>query len=269
MTAYTRLIYNRIQYLAGRRRILFAMCLKRFKAKYVSTFLGIAWNLIGPVTMAIFIYCIFTIALKIKQPFYAFQILCGLLPWGFFSASLYESVWVIERNIPVLRQFNVPKEFFPLSAVSSSFLNYMVSIFFLFPVFAWIHWRMDTSFIIAVVGFFFASSLLLLFTAGLSLLLSCSSVFFKDTMHCLYTVMMVWIWVTPIFYNPDMIPYPYRIVCFFNPMTYFICLVKDTLFFGRMPSCIYVIGSCVLSLVSFISGIAVFSKYEGCLLKRV
>ena len=80
---------------------------------------------------------------------------------------------------------------------------------------------------------------------------------------------MVWFWITPIFYTPDMVPQSYRWIMWVNPMTPFIMCYRDVLFEARFPSLMNMILSFVWTIASVTLGLGVFNRLQSRLLKEL
>jgi ABC-type polysaccharide/polyol phosphate export permease len=107
------------------------------------------------------------------------------------------------------------------------------------------------------------------FVLGLGLLFSSLNVFFRDLNHFLSVGIMIWFWLTPIFYSLEMVPFPYRWICFLNPMTHYVILYREILFNCRVPSISGLSLALLISVLSFILGYSFFLKNESALLKKI
>jgi lipopolysaccharide transport system permease protein len=72
----------------------------------------------------------------------------------------------------------------------------------------------------------------LLFTCGLSLILSALQVLLKDVEHFLAPVFMIWFYATPIVYPASQVPAQLQQIISWNPLSYFITRIRDLLMFG-------------------------------------
>ena len=61
------------------------------------------------------------------------------------------------------------------------------------------------------------------FSLGLALMLSAVEVYFRDIEHIISVVMMVWMYVTPMFYSIEVIPQQFLPIFYSNPMLYIGC----------------------------------------------
>jgi ABC-2 type transport system permease protein len=152
----------------------------------------------------------------------------------------------------------------PLSSILSNFLNFLVGFGVIFLIFLVFLWKV----ILLLPMLFLQLLLFLLFLWGLGLIFSTLNVFYRDVFYFLSIGLMIWFWITPIFYSLDMIPYPYKIVCLVNPLTYFMLSFRDILYYGRIH--IFNISmSFAFSIFFFSLGYYVFLIKEKELLKRL
>ncbi|MFA5362816.1 MAG: ABC transporter permease [Candidatus Omnitrophota bacterium] len=259
------MIKERVKKLYSSRRILLDISLRQFKAKYAGSRLGVWWALVTPLLLAASINVVFKGALKITIPHYTFFVLAGILPWFFFSNALLESTNSFQVNASVLRQSVLPREFIPAAAVLANLFNYLLGLVCLLPFFIILHPAKSWFFpyLIPVILLHF------IFVLGLGLFFSSLSVFFRDLAHFLNIFFMVWFWMTPVFYKMDMIPFPYRWMMLFNPVSYYTEAYQRILVEGNMPSGFTLLVLLLTAAVSFLGGYSFFLKNENELLKRI
>jgi ABC-2 type transport system permease protein len=109
----------------------------------------------------------------------------------------------------------------------------------------------------------------LIFILGLSLIFAVLNVYSRDIIHFLSVGLMVWFWITPVFYSLNMVPYPYRWISILNPMTYYITSYRSILFYGKLPSWPVAVLGIVLALICMAAGSLFLIKKEPSLLKRL
>jgi ABC-type polysaccharide/polyol phosphate export permease len=114
-----------------------------------------------------------------------------------------------------------------------------------------------------------ASLLLLVFSAGLALIIAPSALLVRDLTHALPVLFMVLFWVTPVFYAPQMIPPKFAVFNALNPVGWFIALFRETLFDGRIPSLQAFGAAACASCISLSAGLVFFSYKEQQLLKNL
>lgn len=89
------------------------------------------WTILIPAAVALVYYFVFQKIIKIQIDNYLVFLLCGILPWGFFSSALTLGLGSIVSNYHLLGEVPIAPAVFPLSEVLSSFLNLVLAI----PVF--------------------------------------------------------------------------------------------------------------------------------------
>jgi len=208
---------------------------------------------------------VFTVVFKTQIKGFSFFVLAGILPWMFFSNALTEAAFSLVNQQSLLRQFNLPREIFPLSSIMSNFLNFLIGWLVIYPLLFFSNQKIILLFPWLIIVLL----LNLFFIFGLGLVFSVLNVFFRDLGHLLGVLLMFWFWMTPVFYSLDMIPSQFHWLYNFNPMAPFIIYYREVIFFAKVPD-IFVIGSvCIWTFISLTLGLLVFARYEPKLLKRI
>lgn len=254
-----------IRKIISSRYILWNMAKKELKAKYLGSVLGIWWAVITPLLMMGAITFIFTKVIRIDIRSFPLFSLAGIMPWFFFSVSLSEATPSLIHKSQLLKQFNFPIKLIPISSVLANFINFVIGLLFIVPVFIIFKIEVITALIFLPLILF----LHLLFTIGMGLGLACLNVFFRDLPHLLNILLIFWFWMTPIFYSIDMIPESYSWICNLNPMAIYIRLYQSVLFKAEIPSIGLLLSAIYISLGVFLAGYIVFVKLENYFIKRV
>lgn len=247
------------------RDLLWDMSIRQLKTKYSGSKLGIWWAVITPLILALSINFIFTRIFKINIPNYTLFVLSGMIPWIFFSNTLTEATNSFIVNRAILKQAIFPRELIPLSLVLANFLNFFIGFVIMLPLFIIFKFEVITVLLFLI----FPLSSYLIFIAGLSLIFSCWNVFYKDLSHFLSIGLMIWFWITPIFYSLDMLPFSYRWICLLNPMSYYVIIYRQILFKAEVVPLSFLSFSFLIGLAAFFIGYFIFLKKETELLKRI
>lgn len=101
---------------------------------------------------------------------------------------------------------------------------------------------------------------LLFFTIGLSLILSILSVYFTDISYIYQIILIAWMYITPIFYPPSIVPEKYKIFLLINPMYHIITNLREVIYLGKFPNTVTIIVSLLFSLIIFLFGLWFFKK---------
>lgn len=256
---------KRLKNLFSYRKLIWQLSLKTLKSKYSGSMLGLWWAIVTPLILAISINIIFTNVFKVEIRNFTLFVLAGIIPWLFFSNTLSEATNSFIINSSLLRQSTFPREIVPVATIFANFLNFIIGFLVLLPLF--IIFRIE---VILVLPLLLLVLLLhLIFLLGLGIIFSSLNVFSRDVSHFLSIGLMIWFWITPIFYSLDMIKFPYRWVCLLNPMTYYVIFYRDILFEAKIPSLLTVLISLLIAIVFFGGGYLFFLKKESKLLKRI
>lgn len=247
------------------RHSLWSMSLKQFKAKYAGSILGVSWAIINPLLIMLAITFVFTAVFKATIPDFGLFVLAGIMPWMFFSGALSEATSSFLSQKSVLHQFSLPKEILPLACVFSYFLNFLMGWCVVYPIFLF-H---NPKILLMLPLFVFLLTLSLVFACGLGLLFGLVNVFFRDLEHLTGIIMMLWFWVTPIFYTIGMVPKGFRLLFSLNPMLPFILCYQDIIFLGKMPDFAIFLGIAGWAFLGLFIGLLASVVFEPSALKRI
>ena len=202
-----------------------------FKEKYSGSVLGVFWAIIAPAILAFSIKIVFTSIFRIKISGFFVFIISGIFPWIFFSDGIMGALNSFNAKKTFLKQINILPELIPFSSILSAFINFLITLSILIPIFIWINHQNITVFLLLPFYIFF----FLVFVLGVGSILAFFNTLSKDTYHFIISIITIWFWITPVFYSQDMVPFPWRWVCLVNPLTYYIKCFQDILYLGRWP----------------------------------
>jgi len=256
---------TRLKEIYQKKDLLASLIVKNLKGKYMGSRLGFGWSILNPILLAFVVSFVFTNVFQSQKTNFTSFVLSGLLPWFFFASSLSESASSILNGKSLLRQFPIPVEMFPLSATVANFIIFLTGLSIMLPFFIWTNPLLLPSLpylILLLIIFCF-------FVIGISFIIAVLNILFRDTAHILNIGLMLWMWVTPIFYSIDAVPLPYSRVYYFNPMCPFIYLFHVLLHDNAAPVALYFLRVFALSVFVFIGGYGFFLKLEDKLIKSM
>lgn len=271
------------------RELLGSLVRRDLKVRYKSSILGFLWSLLNPAMYLVVFYLVFQVFLKSGIPSFPIFLLSGLLAWNLFQSCLPLATGSIIDGASLVKKVWFPREILPLSAVGASLVHFVLQSSVLIGAIAVTRYPIHWSYLWL---FFPALVVLLVFAAGLAILLSALSVYARDIRHLLELVLLAWFWMTPIVY-------PYRLVsdklrnhafvALLNPMTSVTLAMQRAMYgkvFGDLQSDgsrqhilpanvnslwylrnlgIVAVGSVVLLLVA----IKVFDRLEGSFAEEI
>src|SRR5205823_9813408 len=112
--------------LYNNRELIWALALKELRVRYKRSALGFLWALLNPLLMMVILTVVFSTMARLPVEKYAVFLISALLPWTFFAQALSYSVESIVGNGELLKKVKVAKSVFPLAAVISNVLNFLM-----------------------------------------------------------------------------------------------------------------------------------------------
>jgi len=240
------------------RELIWALALKELRVRYKRSVLGFVWALLNPALLMLVLTAVFGVLMRFSVPHYSIFLLSMLLPWTFFSQALAYSVESIVSNGELLKKVRVPRLVFPVAALVSNVINFLLSMIPLlvlvlalrFPVhWTWIYLP------VPMLGLF-------LFTLGVAFLLATANVFYRDVSHIVQVLLSAWFYFCPIIYSVEFVPARYRWLFHLNPLLYVLNGFRLSIYYGLLPSLQSVVLSLGCGLVTLALGFAVFRRYE-------
>ena len=259
--------------LVARRELLWNLTLRELRGRYKRSLLGWGWSLLNPIAFMLIYTFAFAVVLRAVPPAgdpsglqsYAFYLLCGLLPWTFFSISVMAGMGSIVQNSALVGKVAFPREHLVISVVTAGLFTLAVeltvlSIALLFVGNMVIPWLA----MVAVVSF-----LLAMMATGFGLVLAAANVYFRDVSYLWTIVAQAWFFLTPIVYTPQLVDeqlgdHPTILRLYHNqPMAVVVRVYRNLMYDLRMPRMIDLGMLAVFAIVTVLIGWWVFDRFEG------
>ena len=249
-----KLFKNLYQY----RELLKTNVKKDIRGKYKGSFLGVLWSFLNPLLMVVVYAIVFPYIMKVKTDNYLQYLICGVIPWNFFTTVMGLGMGSIKNNAGIVNKVYFPREILPISAALSGLVNFFIScnIVILFCLFGGlgISWHIILVPIIAIMQF--------LITAGLVLGLSAINVYIQDTEYIVQFFINMLFYAAPILYPAEVFPKAVRWILDINPFTHVVNAYRDLFMYHNIPnlgSCLYIL---IVALICFYIGLRIFRKLE-------
>ena len=263
------------------RELLVNLTQREIRGKYKRTVFGQLWSLANPLALMLIYTFVFSMIFK-SQPdpgdpsgldVFALWLLCGLLPWIFFSNVLSTGLGSLVDNANLIQKVYFNRLVLPLSLVGSVGYSWIFEMGVLvaaliivsqgFTVLLWVP--------LALV----AMAVLAVFAAGIMLMLTILDVHFRDTRYFMQIILQLWMYMTPIIYpialvgersntQGGLLGTNVSIIDIYNlnPMVHFVNVFRNLLYDNRFPSLVDVLWCLGAATVSIVVGLRVFKRNE-------
>ena len=235
------------------------LVLKDFRIRYRNMSLGILWSLINPlVMMGVLTFIFGYIYGDQSPPFFPLFILCGQIPYLFFTAAWLSGTTSIIANAQLVKRVPVPREVMPISAVFSNCVHLAIQValmvaltfyYHLAPSWFWL-WMLPLW------------ALYIVFVCGVSLLSSAISVYIRDTQYVVESFNVVLFWLVPIFYGWEKIPPKYAFVYKLNPVAALALAMRNILIDRHAPPATLIENMVIAAAVALGVGLVVFGRLK-------
>jgi len=240
------------------RELIRNLVLKDLKLKYRDSVLGFAWSLANPLLLILVYSFVFGHILRGGPENFAYFLMVGILPWNFFAQSLMMSTGSILENGSLIRKVALPLEVFPVATVLFNLAQFLFALLVFFPM-AWVFFKVPVAW--SWLCFLPILALQIIFTLGLSFVISAATVFYRDVRHFTEIFLMLLFWLTPIIYDAKAAPVALKAIFLVNPFSYFILGYQDVLYRNSFSSPLTLAAIALLAGLSLVLGYVVF---VGC-----
>ncbi len=237
--------------------LLKQLVLRDFKVKYKASVLGILWSFLNPLLMTLVYHLVFS-NLFSNQDHFVVYLMTGTVLFSFVSESTSLGLSSIVGNAGLISKVYMPKYVFPISKVLSTAINLLITMIPMLVLMGLSQLRFTKSLLLIPL----LVILLIGFCIGLSLILSALMVFFRDTQFLWSVVILMWNFISPVFYPESIIPASVLEVYRLNPLYQFMKFLRTIILNGTSPGpeCF---GFCLLfSVASMVLGLLVFRRLQ-------
>lgn len=227
------------------------------KLRYRRSVLGFIWSVLNPLLDMLVKVVVFSYFFSRGIPNYPVYLITGQLMYSFMHESTVAAMRSIPDNSAMLKKIYVPKYIFTLSKVNSSFVNLFFSLAALLLVMVITKVKFTFWWFMIVIPI----AELYIFCLGLGLVLAALYVFFRDIGNIWGVFTLAWMYLTPIFYDVDILsPRVRKWMPRLNPLYMYIRQMRDFILVGSWERYMLTIRGGYLALIMLAIGLYVFTK---------
>lgn len=242
------------------RGLLWKMTVRDFRSRYAGSLLGVFWTVINPLLLLAVFSFIGIAVVKVKFGERAgidvLYIFCGILPWLAFQDGAARSGTVILENKNLVTRARFPLPVLPAYPPVSALLGQISGMTVM--TLAALIFGQGPGWSILVLPILFM--LQLVFTVGLSMLVSSLSAYVRDVAHILPVILLAWMFATPIFYRAESLPGKFARIINLNPLAALITSYRQVLIEGAWPEPESLAVAAVWAVVSLAAGGLIYGR---------
>lgn len=240
------------------RELLKTSVKKDIRGKYKGSFLGVLWSFINPLLMVLVYAIVFPYIMKVQTDNYLIFLICGVIPWNFFTQVVNQGTTSITLNGNLIKKVYFPREILILSNATSGLVNFLISniiiVIFVLCSGLPLTWHLLFLPLIIIVQY--------IFLLGITFMLSAFNVYVKDVEYMVNFILMLMFYATPVLYSAEMFSGKILWLFTLNPMAHIVNAYRDVFYLGQTPDLkilgiLFLIGMVVLTI-----GYKIFKKLE-------
>jgi len=234
------------------------LVLKDFRVRYRNMSLGVLWSLLNPLIMMGVTTFVFTIILPQSIDKFPLFVLCGLVPFNFFSVAWTSGTTSLVENAGLVKRVPFPREIIPLASVFSNTLHLGIQIALLLSLaIAYGHGiHLNWLWLPVVWGFE------VMMVCGLALVFAGLNVYTRDIRYIVESASTVLFWLVPIVYASPPPSVKFKAIYDYNPLAAVVYALRDILYYGKAPAASLLWRLAAGSVTTLVFGFLAFSRLK-------
>jgi len=189
---------------------------------------------------------------------FALYLFCGLLPWNAFAEGLSRSAGIVLEHANLIKRAIFPSEILPVYPVLSGIVSELIGFGILLAALVATAHRLTPLLLILPVILLLQFAL----TTGLAWIIAGTTVFVRDLGQALGVILTLWLFLTPIFYPPAMVPEGMRALLMVNPVHVLVEAYRALVLRGQLPPWGSLAFLALSAAVVFLVGYRAFTRMQ-------
>jgi lipopolysaccharide transport system permease protein len=240
--------------------LLHALVMRDITSRYRRSSLGIWWAFLQPLILML-LFNMLRGFMNIPSdgiPYILFSY-AGLVPWTFVTNSISACGPSITTNAEVIKKIALPREVFPLAAVSAALFDFFMSSIILAGLMIW--FRIAVGPALLWLPVLIAMMVAISFSVGI--LIAGMGTFRKDFIFATPFFTQAWLFATPVIYPLSTVPEHMRSLYMLNPMVGVIEGFRNVLLKASPPPMDALTISAIITVVLLVVSWPVFRRLSG------
>lgn len=276
-----------VRSLKKNRRLLTDLVGRDLRARYVGSSMGFFWSVVFPLlNLAVYMFVFGFVLTSRWRPEQstaevALLMLSGIVVWQSFAETISRTTNTLVENQNLIQKVVFPSEVLPVYLVSSSLINMLIGLAITLLAVAWFAWisppppvevpegvtalahPRTLGFSYTLVCLPLLVVLQAVFTLGYGYFLATLNLFVRDVYHLIGVGITVWMFMTPIFYPPELVVKAgFEWVLWVNPMYWLIDSYRLVVVYGQWPKPPVLAAFASVALVLFALGSTFFLRQK-------
>jgi len=247
------------------RGILFNFAITDLKIRYKNSVLGILWSVVEPLLMLGVLFLVFSTMFKFEIENFPIYLLSGIITYNFFKNGTNIALASLSNRSSLITQIYFPRSIPAISSCLTASIMLIVELVILGIFMIVLQFTPPLTIIFLIPIYLLA----FVFVLGISLGLSVLNVKFKDTEFIWNVVLSAGFFLTPIFYQFDMLPENIQNILQLSPMVQIVTMVHHVALYGTLPSLNSILYASVSSFLILGIGYLIFRKYQARIVEEM
>lgn len=235
--------------------------------RYRGSFLGLIWSFVNPLIMLTIYTFVFGFVFQARfgthmssgRAEYAVILFAGLIIYYFLSECFIKSPNLIVDNVNYVKKVVFPLEALSLSCVFAAFFHLCISLLILLGFYVFLYHSIQWT----IVFFPMILLPLIIMAMGISWFISALGVFVRDIGQMINVLVLIMLFLSPIFYPVENLPHMVRNFIYLNPLTFVVVQARSVLLWGKMPDWTGLSIYFLVSVIFAVCGFYWFNKVRG------
>lgn len=244
-----------------RRFLILQLAQREIKTTYTGSLLGPVWVVLEPLSFLIMLWIFFGLGMRsgqVKDAPFLVYLASGMACWFFFAQTFNTSTELIKRYAFLLKKIDFRLGILPFVNILATSVSHGVFLLVVLGI-AFLHGVRPSFFYLQLLYYYAAMCFFLL---GLGWLTSALNIFIRDVGKMVGIIVQFGFWLTPIFWDIDIVPPKYQYMFKLNPMYYVVAGYRDSIIY-RTPfwdKPFWTLYTWAFIIVTILGGAIIFKK---------